>query len=193
MSPRMFIVAGPPGSGKSSVFPVSSFGVNSFNADDRAAARNGGSYLAISREIRSSVNREFQDFILDQIGKRQSFAIETTLRSTITFEQLALAKAAGYVVEMRYLCLQDFPLHLERIKARADAGGHSASERTLQGIYSASLSHLPRAIQEVNDLWVYDNSPLGGPPILLLQAENGELRFLARKIPAWLSHALERM
>ncbi len=34
----MFIVAGPPGAGKSRAFPVSRFGVESFNADDRAAS-----------------------------------------------------------------------------------------------------------------------------------------------------------
>jgi predicted ABC-type ATPase len=38
MRPRMYIVAGPPGSGKSSAFPVSGFGVDFFNADD--ARRN---------------------------------------------------------------------------------------------------------------------------------------------------------
>ena len=41
------MVAGPPGAGKSSIFPVSSFGVSYFNADDRVAELNGGSYLGI--------------------------------------------------------------------------------------------------------------------------------------------------
>jgi predicted ABC-type ATPase len=45
MSPKMFIVAGPPGSGKSTAFPVSGFGVDFFNADDRAAALNQECYL----------------------------------------------------------------------------------------------------------------------------------------------------
>jgi len=36
----MFIVAGPPGGGKSKAFPVSGFGVDFFNADDHAAALN---------------------------------------------------------------------------------------------------------------------------------------------------------
>ncbi|MBL8231917.1 MAG: hypothetical protein JNL98_25690 [Bryobacterales bacterium] len=48
----MIVIAGPPGSGKSTLFPVSSFGVDFFNADDRAAELNGGSYLGIPPEIR---------------------------------------------------------------------------------------------------------------------------------------------
>jgi hypothetical protein len=44
MAPRMIVVAGPPGSGKSSLYPLSSFNVEYFKADDRAAELNGGSY-----------------------------------------------------------------------------------------------------------------------------------------------------
>ena len=35
--PRMIVVAGPPGSGKTRYFPVTAFGVDSFNIDDRCA------------------------------------------------------------------------------------------------------------------------------------------------------------
>ena len=122
MIPKMIVVAGPPGSGKSTLYPVSSFGVPYFNADDRAAELNGGSYVNISSEIRKIVNREFEAFVLGSIEKRSGFAIETTLRSEITFEQARRAKQAGFVIEMRYLVLRDFASHLERVKARAD--GH---------------------------------------------------------------------
>ena len=37
MPPEFYIVAGAPGTGKSRAFPVSDFGVDFFNADDRAA------------------------------------------------------------------------------------------------------------------------------------------------------------
>jgi len=67
MVPKMIIVAGPPGSGKSTLYPVSSFGTAYFNADDRAAELNAGSYVGISSEIRKTVNREFEAFILESI------------------------------------------------------------------------------------------------------------------------------
>ena len=34
----MFVVAGPPGSGKSTYFPLAGFGVDGFNIDDRCGA-----------------------------------------------------------------------------------------------------------------------------------------------------------
>src|SRR5438067_12834479 len=47
MPPRMIVVAGPPGSGKSSIFPLAKFGTKYFNTDDRAAELNDGFYVGI--------------------------------------------------------------------------------------------------------------------------------------------------
>jgi predicted ABC-type ATPase len=191
MIPRMIVVAGPPGSGKSTLYPVSSFGVSYFNADDRAAELNGGSHVGISTEIRKIVNREFEAFVLGSIEKRASFAIETTLRSNVTFEQSRIAKQAGFVIEMRYLALRDFATHLDRVKARADAGGHSASETMLRQIHEASLRNLRRSVLEMDILWVYDNTSVDASHPLVLEARNGEISFLAGDAPAWLTAALD--
>jgi len=190
MTPKMIVVAGPPGSGKSSLYPLSTFGVPYFNADDRAAELNGGLYAGISREIRQAVNREFEAFVLGSIERRVSFAFETTLRSEVTFDQAQLAKRAGFVVEMRYLALRDFGMHLDRVKARADAGGHSASGTTLRRIYDASLMNLRRAVQELDFVWVYDNTDIDASHPLVLEARNGEIRFLKENPPRWLREAL---
>src|SRR5579864_2569262 len=175
MPPRMIVVAGPPGSGKSTSFPVSSFGCTGFNADNRAAELNGGSFVGISLDIRRVVNKEYEEFVLRSIDQRISFAIETTLRSSITFDQARLAKAAGFKTEMRYFALRDFAMHVQRIKARADSGGHSASENTLLPTYQPSLANLPRAIREMDELWAYDNSPFAGPPRLVLESAAGNV------------------
>jgi predicted ABC-type ATPase len=82
-------------------------------------------------------------------------------------------------------------MHLERVKIRADAGGHSASEATLRRIYNASLPNLAQAGAEMDDLWIYDNSPLGGPPRLVAEMENAALRYLVNDPPGWLTSALD--
>ncbi len=142
MPPKMFIVAGPPGSGKSTAFPVAAFGVDYFNADDQAAALNKGSYSDIPCDIRARVSTLFERFVLAHIEGRSSCAFQTTLRSAVTFDQAALARRAGFVIEMRYLGLPNFEMHLERVKMRADRGGHSAPEQKLRGIYESSLANL---------------------------------------------------
>ena len=191
MPPRMIVIAGPPGSGKSSIFPVSKFSVPYFNADDRAAALNGGSYHGLNTTIRQQVNKEFEAFIWNQIENRMSFAIETTLRSRVTFDQAAAAKSAGFTVEMRYLALSQFSQHLERVMSRADAGGHSASETTLRRIFDSSIANLRQAIDQMDLLEVYDNSAPGGPPVIVLESRQGEIIFTAEAAPHWLLAALD--
>ena len=86
-APRMYIIAGPPGAGKSSIFSLSHFASRTFNADDRAAQLNGGSYQGIPSSIRAAANQEFEQFVIANVHAKQSFALETTLRSDISFKQ----------------------------------------------------------------------------------------------------------
>jgi predicted ABC-type ATPase len=102
------------------------------------------------RALRDQANSLFEAFILDHINRGVSCAFETTLRSEITFDQAELARRAGFTVEMRYLSLKTFEMHLERIRMRADRRGHSAPESALRRIYEASIENLPRAIREMD-------------------------------------------
>ncbi len=190
MHPRMVIVAGPPGSGKSAAFPLNSFGIDYFNADDRAAQLNNASYQGISLEIRSAVNKEFEQFVEEHIQQNKSFAVETTLRSDITFCQAHQARAEGFEIHMRYIALSDFSQNLTRVTARARAGGHSAPADQLRGIHDASLANLTRAIRETDELRVYDNSAPGRQPKLLLSAQNGSINYLCAQTPHWLEDTL---
>jgi predicted ABC-type ATPase len=135
----------------------------------------------------------FEKFVMDHIEHRVSCAFETTLRSGITFEQAALARRAGFTVEMRYLALETFELHLARVLMRADKGGHSAPEGVLRGIYESSLSNLPRALREMDFIHVYDNSRWAVTPTVLLQAENGEIIYRVERLPIWLARVVEQL
>src|SRR5436190_6691569 len=100
--PRMLVVAGPPGSGKTRYFPVTAFGIDSFNIDDRCA-QILGSYRAIPRDVRRAVARECEQFVVDHIERGQSFAVETTLRTTAAIHQAELAGGRGFATEMRFV------------------------------------------------------------------------------------------
>jgi len=112
------------------------------------------------------------------------------LRSSITFDQAATARGGGFFTKMHYLALNDFAQHMERIKIRADRGGHSAPESVLRGIYDNSLRHLARAIREMDGIAVYDNGETDTVPRVLLQAEGGHVVYVAERRPEWLEQAL---
>ena len=190
----MLVIAGPPGGGKSSIFSLSDFVGHFFNADDRAAQLNGGSYEGIPLSIRAIVNHQFEEFIHASIRSGVSFALETTLRSPVTFEQAKLAKENGFQVSMRYIALDTAERHIERVKRRAARGGHSASETTLRRIHASSLANLPLALNpkksSIDFVRIYDNSQGESPPSLVLESRHGRIVRLAADFPAWLSRAL---
>jgi predicted ABC-type ATPase len=110
---------------------VSGFGVEFFNADDRAAQLNLGSYRGIPQSIRDRVNRQFESFVSDCIVRRVSFAVETTLRSSITFDQAATARREGFFIEMHYLALKNFAQHVSGFRSgRSNSGRQCRPQRS---------------------------------------------------------------
>ncbi|HXJ96863.1 MAG TPA: zeta toxin family protein [Terriglobia bacterium] len=185
----MIVIAGPPGSGKSSVFPVSEAGVDFFNIDDQAALLNGGSYQSIPPEIRAQASRECEQFITTHIADGRSFAVETTLRTRKALEQAEDAREHGFETEMIYVALDYIGDNIERIAIRADAGGHAASPGRIRAIHRASLGNLPAALRQFDRVWVYDNSAPGGPRRLVMETCKGSVRFVADEPPRWLREA----
>jgi predicted ABC-type ATPase len=192
--PIMYVAAGPAGSGKTTAFPGSQFGCDYFNADDLAAQLNGGSYIGIPKSIRAIVGPICEKFIQDHIAAGKDFATETTLRSTIAFDQMKQAHDAGFAVRFRYVCVDTVATSVDRVANRADLGGHSGSEKTVQDIRSKSLENLQRAFDELGktiDLFdIYDNSAFGMPPKLIASFLGREITFLEAELPVWMDEAL---
>jgi predicted ABC-type ATPase len=196
--PRMVVVAGPPGSGKTTRFPIAEFGVDSFNADNRAAELNGGSFHGISKGIRSQVNLEFQKWILDHISARKSFALETTLRSEVTFEQAQLAREHGFRTALYFVTPGNVEECVRRIKARAYRGGHSASETLVREIYERSTRNLLAALDfqasGMDRVDIYDNSiNLADQKDVrrVLSVRQGRATYLAYDVPDWIDRLLK--
>jgi predicted ABC-type ATPase len=199
--PRMIVIGGPPGAGKTSRCPASAFGVDSFNADSRATELNGGNSRGISKEIRAQVNVEFQKWIIDHISTGRSFAFETTLRSAITFEQAKLARSHGFRTRLYYITAGTVEESIRRIKERAWSGGHSAPESLLRDIYQKSTQNLIRALNfrksAIQTVRIYDNSARFAPDKLLVHipeimtVRQGQIRNLTDPVPAWLKNSLK--
>jgi hypothetical protein len=119
--PRVIVVAGPPGSGKTRYFPVTAFGVDAFNIDDRCA-QILGSYRAIPRDVRRAVAKECERFVLDHIERRESFAVETTLRTTAAIDSGG-ARAQERLRDRDALRRHGLDCRERRARASARAGG----------------------------------------------------------------------
>src|SRR5882757_9908521 len=186
--PRMIVVAGPPGSGKTRNFPVSAFGVDAFNIDDRCA-QILGSYRAIPRDVRRAVAKECERFVLDHIERKQSFAVETTLRTTAAIDQAELARKGGFATEMHFVATDSIAENVARVVQRAQAGGHGASEREIRAIHHASVANLRKAIASFVRVRVYDSTARWTPPRLVAVARTGRL-VRQGATPGWLDASL---
>lgn len=184
--PRMIVVASPPGSGKSTRFPLSSLATDFFNADDHAAKLNAGSYHKISKQIRARVNAEFQQWIVDHINAGTSFAIETTLRSPITFDQARFARENGFWTVMYFVSAGSVSESVKRVTERSYRGGHSASERLIGEIYSKSMQNLLTALDfrrsSFDFVRVYDNARFERPILELMGVRQGKVSYVANEV-----------
>ena len=184
----MIVVAGPPGSGKTRYFPVTAFGIDSFNIDDRCA-QILGSYRAIPRDVRRAVAKECERFVVGHIERGYSFAVETTLRTTAAMEQAELASKNGFATGMRFLATDSIAENVARVLQRTQAGGHGASEREIRAIHQASISNLRAAVAAFEHVRVYDSTPRWAPPRLVAVARAGRL-IRQGATPLWLDAAL---
>jgi predicted ABC-type ATPase len=210
-APRMVIVAGPAGGGKSSFFPVKNLrGVDAWNNDDYRAQLNAARlgrvepvYTDIPKEITSAAGSAMEKFIEDHIADRKSFAFETTLRRDITFEQAGKAAKNGFRVEMVFVAAGDVDEHLRRVMNRADAGGHSASEPTIREIYDGSMKNLVRAFREnqhggsIEHLAVFHNTRADASTnltprdlVCLVEVVRGTPTLVAQEAPDWFHAAV---
>jgi predicted ABC-type ATPase len=188
--PRMIVVAGPPGSGKTRSFPVSAFGVDGFNIDDRCA-QILGSYRAIPRDVRRAVAKECERFVLDHIERARSFAVETTLRTTAAIDQALLAQRRSFVADMHFVATDSIDENIARVVQRAQSGGHGASEREIRAIHHASIANLATAIESFDRVRIYDSTIRWSPPRLVAVARAGSVVRYGIT-PGWLQGALSR-
>jgi predicted ABC-type ATPase len=184
----MIVVAGHPGSGKTSSFPVTAFGVDAFNIDDRCA-QILGSYRAIPRHVRRAVAKECELFVQSHIAAGHSFAVETTLRTKAAIEQAQVARARGFATEMIFVATNSIDENIARILQRAQGGGHGASEREARAIREASLSNLGPAIDAFEHVDVYDSTALWSTPQLVATSRDGRVDRVGVS-PRWLEDAL---
>ncbi len=117
MKPRMIVVAGPSGSGKSAFFPVRRLAPRGFNVDDRAAQIHG-SYLAIPLKVRRQAQAECESFVLQEIKAFEDFAVETTLRSQAALLQARKAHDAGFFTWLIFVATDNVEENIARVAAR---------------------------------------------------------------------------
>ena len=200
--PRIFVLAGVNGAGKSSVGgdPLRRAGRTWFNPDDYARdllAASGCSPMEANAEAWQEGMRRLET----AIKERRPHAFETTLGGNSIPAKLREASATHDV--LMWFCGLDSPEHhLARVQQRVARGGHDIPEAKIRERYVASITNLIALLPQLARLQVYDNSidAIPGQPMpnprLLLQLDHDRITWprdvqALHQIPDWAKPILE--
>jgi predicted ABC-type ATPase len=182
--PRLGIVAGPNGSGKTSFyeqvlrlqFP------RWVNADEigRTLIEAAGSKRDLAAARLAEEQRE------SWLAERVTFAFETVFsRTEHWIEFLRRAKGFGYRLQLFFICTSDPVMNAARVQTRMGRGGHAVSLDKVVARYPGSIRTALEARRIVDELWLYDNTQWDYTPLLLGWWEEQQPRHVAESIPRW--------
>ncbi|MGO7674886.1 zeta toxin family protein [Rhizobium ruizarguesonis] len=155
--PYLTILAGPNGSGKSSIYEAMKADLPGefVNADLVEAALPPGLSKGL-REMRAG--RAVVARIRELLKERQDFVFETTLSSNHAINLIHEAKEQGYRVGLIYVVLDHPRRNIDRVRFRAQTGGHDIPDRDILRRYEISLARLRTALTLANEAVIIDNS-----------------------------------
>jgi predicted ABC-type ATPase len=184
--PRIFVLAGVNGAGKSSVggAMLADFGLIWFNPD------------TFSRELMAttSITKAEADADAWTHGKTRleaaiaglaNFAFETTLGGN-TIRHLLGEAARTHDIIMIYWGLASAEMHMARVRQRVASGGHDIPIAKIKERWINSRNNLVRLLPRLAHLQVFDNSaeaPIGQDvpsPILVLEVKHGQILYPER-------------
>ena len=200
--PRILVLAGVNGAGKSSIGGdmLHQAGIPWFNPDTftRELVAATGSPLA---DANAAAWQEGLRRLNAAIAHGEDYAFETTLGGNTIAARLGDASESHDV--LMWFCGLDSPEHhMARVRLRVSHGGHDIPEAKIRERYRTSIANLVALLPRLSRLRVYDNSRDAEPgtpvadPRLLLQMEGGRIAWptdadTLRATPDWAKPILE--
>ena len=158
-SPRLIILAGPNGSGKTT-FAANlaqhtwGQGCRFLNADEIAEQLGGWNRPECVAEAQLRVREELQAALL----KRESIMYETVFSHPSKLELIRQARDLGYFIRLFFICTESPRINIDRVAERYSKGGHTVPGDKVGSRYNRALMYGAEALRLVQRGYVYDNS-----------------------------------
>ena len=185
--PKLLIVAGPNGSGKTSVtHKILKHewieGCEYINPDHIAKEIFGdwNSPEAVMKAVHYAA-----DIREECIDNERSLIIETVLSAPDKISFIQRAKQKGYFIRLFFIGTDNPQINAARIAYRVMTGGHDVPIQKIINRYYKSIANCSLLVPVVDRLYVYDNSVDDVFPQLLFRASDGELTKQYTQIHDW--------
>jgi len=179
--PRLTIIAGANGCGKSTLTGRSSFIYKTPLLDPDAVSKAlqptipGASAVAAARQVLISAGKH--------IERGESFAVETTLAGKHYLQMMVDARIRGFEVVLVYIGTENVEINLARIRNRVLAGGHDVPENDVRRRYQRSFENLPTAMERADHTILFDNSTEVGYQLIAVLGPSGSQ--WSEPVPDW--------
>ena len=187
--PKLLIIAGPNGSGKTSVTEKILKhqwieGCEYINPDNVARDVFGdwNSPDAVMKAVRYAAEAREKC-----IADGRSLIFETVLSAPDKIAFVKQAKRKGYFIRLFFICTDNPQINAARVASRVMAGGHDVPIPKIISRYYKSIANCGLLASLVDRLYVYDNSVNNAFPQLLFRAVNGNLTKQYVPIRDWAS------
>lgn len=182
--PRISVIAGVNGSGKSSVVgaTIRARGGLYYNPDEKARRLMTADPTLTQAQANSAAWQEGVQLLQRAITERLDFAFETTLGGNTITRLLAQAASQGIEIHVWHVGLSSPELHIQRVQSRVHRKGHDIPEEDIRRRYEQSRHNLVTLLPVLTSLRMDDNSEDADPadghtprPRPILRMEHGKI------------------
>jgi len=179
LRPRLWIVAGPNGCGKSSAYDrsdVDEFGgsVWIINPDLLTVRIRDQERLPLRDANLAAVVR-IEEWLDASLDAYQTIGVETVLSTDKYRRLVAKARERGFELRLIYVYVSSLALQMERIAVRVAKGGHAVPEDKVRERRARSFAQLPWFFWQATSAWIFDNS--GVEPVLVGRKDGQDVTF----------------
>jgi len=194
-SPKLIIIAGPNGSGKTSV--TSKIlehkwieGCTYINPDNIARDDFGdwNSPEAVLKAVNKAAELREKCLL-----KKEGILFETVLSAPDKIDYIKRAKKSGYFIRLFFVGTNHPSINAYRIAQRVMEGGHDVPIPKIISRFSKSISNCCIVSKIVDRLYVYDNSVDFAEPKLLFRTTDGKLEKTYSEINPWAQNILHSL
>lgn len=169
--PMVLVLAGPNGSGKTTITQYFEKVGTYTNADDVVAS------TGMSNEDAAAFVDEKR---YSAIGKKEDFTFETVLSSRYKLDILKKAKEDGYFIKCVFVLTIDPLINVGRVEARVEAGGHSVDRDKIIARYYKAIDNIKVLMELCDILHVYDNSE--DEPVRIIRKHKEDISIFPNKL-----------
>jgi predicted ABC-type ATPase len=179
--PLLVAIAGPNGAGKSTFFEARLSETNLVFVNADQIAREEGLDDLAAAVAAERIRRAL-------VEMKESFAFETVLSDPAGEKVRFLREAidVGYHVVLCFIGIESAAESDARVAMRTLQGGHDVPSEKLHARFPRTMRNLERALEQLPNVTVYDNSALNAPFREVLRVLDGVVVAQRRPLPNWL-------